>query len=321
MTANKLFSILHKKENSFDEVIIKNNLTNEFVSILPEHGAKVRELWLNNGVDNFSILKKISNVESAARDDVFTNAKLSPFAGRIKDGKYVFNGKEFCLPVNYPEENNACHGFLYDKKFITSNSDINEDNASIDLEYLYNCEYPGYPFNYTLYIRYILTINDGLICQTRIKNSSDITIPVSDGWHHYFEFGTLIDELALELDVSDIIEIDSQLVPTGQISKYSEFDKLQKIYNKHFDFCFRVNAKKKIITKLIWNEKNVKVNIWQDAEKYKYLVVYTPEDRKSIAIEPWTSNVNSFNNEEGLITLLPHQEYLSSFGIYLEKRT
>jgi aldose 1-epimerase len=79
--------------------------------------------------------------------------------------------------------------------------------------------------------------------------------------------------------------------------------------------------KSKAVTELISNDQNIHLNIWQETgrNKYEYLVIYTPPDRKSIAIEPMTSNVNSFNNGESLIQLAPGKEYSSSFGIYLEK--
>jgi len=53
------FTITPGRDLIFPELIIKNNTTGEFVSIIPGSGARVKELWLNNGKENVSILKKI----------------------------------------------------------------------------------------------------------------------------------------------------------------------------------------------------------------------------------------------------------------------
>ena len=68
---------------------------------------------------------------------------------------------------------------------------------------------------------------------------------------------------------------------------------------------------------MICEKLNLNLQIWQDAgfNKYNYLVVYIPPDRKSIAIEPISSNINSFNNGEGLIILKPEEEFAASIGI------
>ena len=86
MNKESVFTIDEVKQSSFSEIIIKNNSTNEFVSIIPGYGGRLKELWLNNGKKNISIIKKINRIDSTDRDEIFANAKLSPFAGRISDG-------------------------------------------------------------------------------------------------------------------------------------------------------------------------------------------------------------------------------------------
>ena len=56
---------------------------------------------------------------------------------------------------------------------------------------------------------------------------------------------------------------------------------------------------------LVSRKTGIILNIWQESSrnKYNYLVLYTPPDRKSIAIEPITSNIDSFNSKEDVIIL------------------
>jgi aldose 1-epimerase len=322
MTNKSVFTIDEVKNSSSPEIIIKNCSTNEFFSILPEYGARLKELWLNSGKKNISILKKINSVDSENRDDIFTNAKLSPFAGRIKDGKFIFNNTEFILPINYPEEGNACHGYVYPKKFIVIEKRINSDGALCRLEYLYDNENKGYPFKYSIELTYELSSAEGIIITTRIVNHSENSIPLSDGWHHYFDLGIRVNDLQLKLDVSKTVELDSRNIPTGNKKAYNDFSVPAKIGNTQFDSCFKIKSNGgKAITKLISRKDDIDLNIWQETghSKYEYLVIYTPPGRRSIAVEPITSNINSFNNIEGLVVLTPGEKFSASFGIFLNK--
>jgi aldose 1-epimerase len=316
------FTISDLEESNIPEIIIKNNFSDEFVSIIPGSGARVKELWLNNGKENISILKKIDRIDSIKRDDIFTNAKLSPFAGRIKNGQYIFNNVNYNIILNYPEENNACHGFIYNKSFRVTGQIKTEKYATCTLEYLYKNENEGYPFSYSIALNYKLSDGKGLTCTTEIINLSGSVIPISDGWHHYFDLGVPVDELKLKLDNPELIELDSRMIPNGGKKEYKIFTVQQEIGSRHFDSCFKLKTKGKAETKLISEERNINLLIWQDTGpgKYNYLVIYTPPDRKSIAIEPISSNINSFNNKEGLILLPPGDKFVSGFGMYLSKK-
>ncbi len=322
MKNNSVFTINEIKNSSSPEIVLRNNSTNEFISILPEFGARLKELWLNNGRKLISALKKVNRVDSENRDDIFTNAKLSPFAGRIKDGEYTFNNNKYNLFINYPEEQNACHGFIYNKKFNVIDKIVNNENALCRLGYMYQGENKGYPFSYSIEITYILSLSEGLTCTTKVINKSAVPIPISDGWHHYFDLGVKIDELELQLDVSEIIRFDSRNIPAGKKEPYKNFSLPSRIGNIEFDSCYKINSNGgRITTKLISKDNNIDLNIWQETghNKFEYLVVYTPPGRRSIAVEPITSNINSFNNREGLIVLNPEENYISSFGIHLNK--
>jgi hypothetical protein len=84
MNNANLFSIEEIKNSDIFEILISNNSTHEFISIIPNSGARLKEVHLNNGKKNISILSKIKDVNSNKRDEIFNNAKLSPFARCIK---------------------------------------------------------------------------------------------------------------------------------------------------------------------------------------------------------------------------------------------
>ncbi|MDP1994626.1 MAG: aldose 1-epimerase [Ignavibacteria bacterium] len=320
MEENK-FSITETNGSNGTEIIVKNNSTNESFSILPDSGARIAELFLHNGQELISIIKKIENVHSESRDDVFNNAKLSPFAGRIREGKFTFNSAVHQLAKNYPEENNACHGFVYNRTFSVIEKTIGEAFASCTLEYQYQGDFPGYPFMYSIQLTYKLSELEGLTCTTKIVNDSDEQIPLSDGWHFYFDLGMDINNLKLKTENCEMMELDPHMIPTGKREIFDEFIDGKIIGDRKFDSCFKIMNTGKTETRLISEDRNLNLCIWQEAGegKYQYFVIYTPPDRKTIAIEPMTSNINSFNNGEGLIMLNPQDTFATSFGISLNK--
>jgi len=126
----------------------------------------------------------------------------------------------------------------------------------------------------------------------------------------------------MKLDVSEIFGMDSRNIPVGKKELFNDFGIPAKLGERLFDSCFKVNCNNgKAVAELISACNDIHLNIWQETgkNKYEYLVIYTPPDRKSIAIEPMTSNVNAFNNGEGLIMLPPDTEFISSCGIFLDK--
>ncbi len=321
---NKLATFVIEEKTISDQLIItaRNTMTGEFFSVIPESGARIQELWLSNGKENFSVLKKIEDTNSHVPDDIYTNAKLSPFAGRIKNGRYVHNNVSYDVPITFPEEGTACHGFVFDKKFEVVKTETAADHALCSLKYDYNEEVAGYPFKYTLELSYILTSTDGLICETKVINRSSSIMPLSDGWHHYFELGGEVDKLKLKLEVSDMIEVDAKNIPTGKRTRYRDYESPVAIGSRQFNTCFAMDGNGgKAATQLISEDRGITLSVWQETgkNKFNYLVVYTPPDRKSIAIEPMTSNVDSFNNGEGLILLPPDGEFSANCGIQIGK--
>jgi len=316
----KKFSIEEKHPAAETELLLKNNTTGEWVSLLCDSGARVSELQLSNGKELISVVRKITNADSTNRDDIFTNAKLSPFAGRIREGKYNFDSREYQMIKNYPEEENACHGFVYDKKFHLVEKRTSDDFASATLEYRTDGETQGYPFQFSVRLNYKLS-KGGLECKTEIKNTSEMNMPLSDGWHFYFELGKSIDELEMQTEELTQKLLDGNMIPNRRSMPFHQFVEPKLLKGQNFDSCFHLAKVSRAETRLYNKQTGIDLTVWQESGegKYQYMVIYTPPDRKSIAIEPMTSNVNAFNNKEGLITLEPQQIFTASFGIHLKK--
>ena len=97
------------KFGQFDKYTLKNR--DNSVTIIPARGGNILELILRGR----SIIQGNPTPESLEKNKGSRGIKLIPFPNRIKDGKYHFNG-EHQLPINFPKQNHAIHGFLYGKE-------------------------------------------------------------------------------------------------------------------------------------------------------------------------------------------------------------
>ena len=66
---------------------------------------------------------------------------------------------------------------------------------------------------------------------------------------------------------------------------------------------------------ILANEEG-KLTYWQEAGtgKYNFIQIFTPPHRNCIALEPMTSNIDTFNNKDGLVILQSGESLGGKFG-------
>ena len=232
----------------------------------------------------------------------FRGGKMSPFSCRIENGQYPFEDKTYTIEKFYHEKH-ALHGILYDAVFTIQSTETNAEGAMVNLAYQYKGTDKGFPFAYSLIIKWQLHKNNLVTVETTITNLSDSTIPMMDGWHPYFKLGSCINDASITLKSNGKIEYDGTLLPTGKILNENEFEISKKIEDLHLDNCYLVDAREN--TCLLENEQYQIVV--QPLMNYPYLQLYTPSDRKSIAIENLSGIPNCFNNKIGLQLMKPYE--------------
>jgi aldose 1-epimerase len=232
----------------------------------------------------------------------FKGGKMSPFSCRIENGQYTFEDKTYTIEKFYHEKH-ALHGILYDALFSIELSETDDQGAYLHLKYHYKATDKGFPFAYTILIKWHLHKNNLVTAETIITNLSDSSIPMMDGWHPYFKLDASVNDTFIQLKANGKIDYDEMLLPTGKILDENEFAMSQKIGALHLDNCYLVDAS--VNTCVLENEKYQL--IVQPLMNYPYLQLYTPADRKSIAIENLSGIPNCFNNKIGLQLMKPHQ--------------
>ena len=316
-----MFSINNKTENGFDKVVLKDETTGAFAAIIPSCGAILNAFAIIIDGKEVNIIESYeseADFKKSVTSKGFLGTKLSPFVCRLNKGKYSFAGKEYTIEKYYHQKN-ALHGLLYDQSFHVTGEQSNENSAAVSMIFEYSATDHGYPFNYDCIVTYELEAHNRLNVFTEVINKEIFSIPVQDGWHPYFKLDAKIDDLKLQFRSFEMLEFNEELMPTGKLIPYKEFDKLKKLGNTFFDNCFTVNFSEGQPICLLQNaEKNIEIEIHAD-ESYPYLQLYTPPNRNSIAIENLSGAPDAFNNGMGVKNIAPLESasFTASYKITL----
>jgi aldose 1-epimerase len=300
------FQIAQQQMNGLPLVSLYDETTDNTVSIIPAAGALLQS-WLlphqggyHELIDGYRDLAHLQDELSLS----YRGSKLSPFACRIEHGRYTYRGQVFEFPEKFID-GNAIHGLLYSAVFELVDMYHDEEQASVLLKHNYNGENPAYPFPYRCEIRYTLLPQQRLQVETTVINLSHQDMPLQDGWHPYFNLGGSIDTYLMQWQVAAQVDMNESLIPNGQLTISDLFHSSAPLENRKLDTCFLLAEQ--IIGAAVTvkqPETGLQLSIYP-SEQYPFLQVYTPDHRKSIAIENLSGAPDCFNNKMGLVLLPP----------------
>jgi aldose 1-epimerase len=291
-----MFNIQHDRD--FNHLEVKNSKNNIYAKICLNDGGSLQELVLNK----HHIIK---NLVPLTYQNTYASSILFPFANRISDGMYEFQGKSYFLNINQHEENNALHGLVYNKTFDIIVQKVARNNAFVLLRYEEQKQTQGFPFTYTIDLKYTLT-KDSIDLKVSVKNTDSKIFPFTLGWHPYF-LGSDLSKSFLIFDCNKKTVSDERNITKG-ISYIEPLECLQ-IKDQSFDDCYFLNSNE---VKFLTPKYVLKLT---STEADSFLQIYTPPHKNTIAIEPTTGVSNSFNNGIGLKTLKPNETYAISWNL------
>ena len=95
-----MFSIQKESESGFNKVILKNEVTNNYVSILPGCSAMLHEFVVHLDKEKINVIDSYQSYDefkNEVKEKGFKGCKLSPFVCRMNEAKYTFGGKEYFI--------------------------------------------------------------------------------------------------------------------------------------------------------------------------------------------------------------------------------
>lgn len=259
------------------------------------------KLFLNDGGSLQELTLKghpiIQDLAPLKYDVTYASSILFPFANRIKDGQYSFKGQAYQLNKNQTEEQNALHGFVYNKTFKLLDEQISDDSVKIALIYVETEETQGFPYTYKIRLDYEF-FEDRISLGVTVTNSHNNAFPFTLGWHPYFVSDNLYDS-KIVMDSTQKLILGDRNITTGvaNIDNVKSFP----IKDQQLDDCWILNSDKVVFETPKYSLR------FSSSSKNNFLQAYTPPKANTIAIEPTTGVSDSFNNKIGLEVLQPNE--------------
>jgi len=298
------YSVTIQSESGYQVVELKDQIIGTSAQLY-SFGSLLNAFTIPTKTGTFNGIDGFVNIQDAVNNctDGFKSSKLSPYVCRLQRGKYRFDQKDYTVEGFYLGDH-AIHGLLFNASFEITHTKSTDTEASVIFSHHYKGTDAGYPFPFTLHVKWKLTSGNTLQVFTTATNNHSSAIPFSDGWHPYFKMGESIDSAILSFTTNKQLAFSEDLLPTGDIIEDNRFIEGQKMEAVFLDNCYLLDNNEG--THQICTLKNDEVTLSITPDKhYPYLQIYTPPHRKSIAIENLTSAPDSFNNGIGLIIIEP----------------
>ena len=244
---------------------------------------------------------------------------LFPIIGCLKDGAFLYQGKEYACPK---------HGFVR-KNDNVSFLDQTESSLTFGLKYSEET-LKVYPFQFEFQIKFILD-NNKLIVEHKITNHGDNIMLFSLGAHPGFTCpihdGEKYSDYYIEFEKSENAPT-WQVLENGLIGNQPLpiFDEPTKI-NLHSQI-FKNDAlvfKNLNSSKVSLKSKKSNQVVSMQFEDFPYLGIWAKPNAKYVCIEPWLGIADSFDtdrnfeNKEGLLSLEAKKSYKASYSIIIEE--
>ncbi|MGC9152929.1 MAG: aldose 1-epimerase [Vulcanisaeta sp.] len=227
------------------------------------------------------------NLEKPTRGGM---AIMIPYANRVKNGEYEFEGIRYTLPKN--EEGHAIHGLILNETW--SIESMGEGNVILK----HVLKHPGYPTELTSIVNYILNERELKVIM-RIRNTGSRSAPLVIGAHPYF---LATDDWRVRVDGDAYICEAVNKIPTGRLLPFN----LDSTNRRDFDDCFLINGK------IILESKYSTIEI--ERQNMPYIQIYTGIPN-AIAIEPMSGAPDAYHNGMGLIKIQSNEERTFTFTI------
>ncbi len=299
----------------FERHIFSNPQTNTQFSIVPEHGG----ILMDAIFDGVNVIEGFATPEELENQKWGKSIVLYPFPNRMHDGTFYHNGKKYEFPIDNPATNNAIHGFGKKMPHPITAMILAEEYASITCTNEYDGHLEHYPFPCTFEIIFTCYA-DKMEVEMSFKNTGDETIPAGIGWHPYFAISDKIEDTAMKTGPIQLVAIDGRMLPTGEKTPYTVFEKMTLIGDTSLDNGFFIPHQGENFEVTLQSAKGT-LEYWQQTgdNLYNFIQIFTPPHRTCIALEPMTCNVNAFNNKDGLILLAAGKSIVGKFGFSFEK--
>lgn len=283
-------------------------------AVVTESGAALRALSFRGRdlVDGFGE----DEMSSGGRGQL-----LVPWPNRVRDGQYIFEGRDLQLPLTEPSRHNSSHGLA---RWVAWSVEEHTGH-SVSLTYRLMAQ-TGYPWTLDLHVAYDLSA-DGLTVTQTATNDSGRPAPYASGAHPYLRVGDgPVDRWELTLPAATRLLVDDErLLPVGREAVEGtpyDFRVARPLRDLALNHCFTdLERDPEGNTTAVLRDpaSGDGVTLWVDGH-HPWLLLYTADDvpasaRRSLAVEPMTAPPDALRSGEDLFTLAPDETVSVVWGI------
>ncbi|MGI8744858.1 MAG: aldose 1-epimerase [Bryobacteraceae bacterium] len=320
MAAN--YSARKTRVDGFDVVKLTDAAHHIEVTVVPALGNNAYSMLVNGKQVLYSPYETLSQFK--AKPVLLGVPLLAPWANRLDEDAFFANGKKFVLNpelgnLRYDQNHLPIHGLVVftDRWKVTGmRTDSNGAQVTSRLDFW---KYPDwmaqFPFAHSIEITHKLA--DGILeVRLAISNASEDTMPVSAGFHPYYQITDAArDDWRVHLPVRSHYILSNKLIPTGETKPVDFPDPLRLADHQLDDVFGDLIAGDEFSVQ----GKTQRISI-RFGPKYHVAVVYAPPGRNFICFEPMTGITNAFNLAHSgvykdLQTILPGGSWEESFWI------
>ncbi|MBZ9730020.1 galactose mutarotase [Salegentibacter sp. JZCK2] len=263
------------------------------LSLVNNKGSELEVLNFGAAVLSFKIKDKsgeiINVVVSPRAEDFVTSAykehnkcfgaSVGRYAGRISKGQFKLDETTYKL---FEQDDVHLHGgnYGFQYKIWEIVEETSAPNPSVKLSYFSKDGEESYPGNLEVEVKYILTENNELLIEYSAKTDKKTVVNLTN--HTYFNLngGGSISDHFLKISAEKILEVDKNLLPTGNLTKLKKnpknFSESKLIGNRNLDDTFVLKSEKdQVAARLFAPLTGIKMEV---RTNQKALVTYAPEN-------------------------------------------
>ena len=232
---------------------------------------------------------------------------LFPIVGQLKEGKTIINEQTYEM---------AQHGFARDMEF----EEIEKNKFILKFS---NETLIKFPFEFELYVEYIINDNELITKYTVInKDSKQMLFGIGGHPAYICEYGTGDYQIQFNNKENEIefMQLENGLISnkkTPNFLKNNSIDLLPNTFEN--DAIIMKNIKSNKVT--LYNKKEDKKLLEFDFTEFPYLALWSKKGAPFVCIEPWyntTDHIDSngkFEEKENILKLKPNEKFECQYKV------
>jgi aldose 1-epimerase len=239
---------------------------------------------------------------------------LFPFPGRLRDGRFTFDGKTYQLPLTDNTKLHSIHGFTPRNRWRVVSSNAETGSAAVTGEFNLAKDLPDalpcWPADFVFQVTYRLFPNK-LRVEAHVENAGTGRLPFGLGYHGYFQLPGVGDpdvaNYTLQANVRELWAAENNL-PTGErtaLPAALDFRTARPVGATALDNVFTgviggapgpgpETGGLYELAVLAHPGARGRLRVRADAS-FRSLVLFTPVHRRAVAIEPYTCSADAAN--------------------------